>query len=212
MKILLLSSAILLSLAACSDKQQAPVEAEPKTSATPAEVDLGPPPVPEPEAGSASNTMPDAELEAAIRAAVPDYKVDIVSDPSMKSRYMAVRADLNSDGNDEVFVYLMGGMFCGTGGCNLMVFSKGMDGYSLLADIATSRPPIIVTQTQSNGHSDFWRMQSGGGGPTEYVQHSYQSGKYIEKTRVPADPAPAGKEILAASTDFASGTILEPAE
>lgn len=210
MKILLLSSAILLSLAACSDKQQAPDEAEPKTSATPAEVDLGPPPVPEPEAGSASNTMPDAELEAAIRAAAPDYKADIVSEPSMKSRFAAARADLNNDGNDEVFVYLMGGMFCGSGGCNLMVFSNGMDGYSLLADISTSRPPIIVAESQSNGYSDFWRMQSGGGGPSEFVQHVYQDGKYIEKSRVPAHTAPMGKEILAAKTDYASGTELEP--
>ena len=212
MKIPLNAAALLLVLAGCSEPQQAPAtEPTPAPEADSAKAATPQPPVDDGTSDPQASAT-DAELEAAIRAAAPDYKADIVSDPSMKSRYVAARTDLNSDGNDEVFVYLMGGMFCGSGGCNLMVFSKGMDGYSLLADITTSRPPIIVAETQNNGHSDFWRMQSGGGGPTEYVQHSYQSGKYTEKTRVPADPAPAGKEILAASTDFASGTILEPAE
>jgi hypothetical protein len=91
-----------------------------------------------------------------------------------------------------------------------MVFSHGMDGYSLLADISTSDPPIIVADTQSNGYTDFWRMQSGGGGPSEYVQHVYQDGKYIEKLRISATTVPAGMEILSANTDFASGTVLEP--
>jgi len=203
---ILLSSVFILALSACSNQQEAPVVTEAKPAATTTNADPAPPP----PADNPGVEPEDAELEAAIRAAAPDYKADIVSDPSMKSRYMAVRADLNSDGNDEVFVYLMGGMFCGTGGCNLMVFSKGMDGYSLLADIATSRPPIIVAESQSNGYSDFWRMQSGGGGPSEFVQHVYQDGKYIEKSRVPAHTAPMGKEILAAKTDYASGTELEP--
>lgn len=212
MKIPLNAAALLLILAGCSEPQQAPAtEPTPAPETATADAQTAPPPA-DPGVVDARPSAPDAELEAAIRAAAPDYKADIVSEPSMKSRYVAVRVDLNSDGNDEVFVYLMGGMFCGSGGCNLMVFSKGMDGYSLLADISTSRPPIIVAETQNNGHSDFWRMQSGGGGPTEYVQHSFQNGKYSEKSRIPSANAPAGKEILAANTDFDSGVVLEPAE
>lgn len=212
MKIPLNAATLLLVLAACSEPQQAPA-----TEPTPApEADSAKATTPQPAVDAATSdpqpSATDAELDAAIRAAAPDYKADIVSEPSMKSRYVAVRADLNNDGNDEVFVYLMGGMFCGSGGCNLKVFSKGMDGYSLLADISTSRPPIIVVESQSNGYSDFWRMQSGGGGPSEYVQHSYQNGKYSEKSHVPAASAPAGKEILAADTDFDSGVVLEPAK
>ncbi|MBP7370200.1 MAG: hypothetical protein KA902_02055 [Arenimonas sp.] len=152
----------------------------------------------------------DAELEAAIRATAPDYTIEVVSEPVMKSRYTVVRTDLNGDGKNEVFVYLMGGFFCGSGGCNLLVFSQGMDGYSLLANISTSDPPIIVADTQSNGYSDFWRMQSVGAGSSEYVQHIYQDGKYIEKSRMPASNSPMGKKILPADTDFASGIELEP--
>jgi hypothetical protein len=210
MKQSVLASALLLLLAACSNQQELSVSGPtpaPETDA--ADVQPAPPPADSGVVG-AQPSAPDAELEAAIRAAAPDYKADIVSEPSMKSRYAAARADLNSDGNDEVFVYLMGGMFCGTGGCSLLVFSKDMNGYSLLADISISRPPIIVADTQRNGFADFWRMQTGGGGPSEFVQHVYQDGKYIEKSRVPAHTAPMGKEILAANTDFASGTELEP--
>jgi hypothetical protein len=197
---------LVLSLTGCTDKPE-PVQTE-KTANTAPVLDNAQPLLTPNLATSASS---DAELEAAILSAAPDYKADIVSDPSMKSRYVAVRADLNSDGKDEVFVYLKGGFFCGSGGCNLLLFSQGMDGYSLLADISTSDPPIIVSEVKNDGYADFWRMQSGGG-PSEYVQHSYQNGKYSEKSRIPSAKAPAGKEILAASTDYASGTVLEPSD
>lgn len=202
----LLSSIVLLALSACSNQQEAPVAVETKPLSTPTDADLGPPP----PAENPNVMLADAELEAAIRATAPDYTAEVVSESSMKSRYVAVRADLNGDGKNEVFVYLMGGFFCGSGGCNLLVFSQNMDGYSLLANISTSDPPIIVADTQSNGYSDFWRMQSGGGGPSEYVQHVYQDGKYIEKSRMPATNSPMGKKILSADTDFASGIELEP--
>ena len=31
-------------------------------------------------------------------------------------------------GRDEVFVYLLGSIFCGTGGCNLLLFTEARDG------------------------------------------------------------------------------------
>jgi hypothetical protein len=156
--------------------------------------------------------VPDAELEAAIRATAPDYRQAKpgTEGDAVNARYRAVRADLNGDGNDEVFVYLMGPFFCGSGGCNLLLFSRGFDGYSLLANIAISEPPVIVADTRSEGYADFWRLQSGGGAPAEYVMHRFEGGKYVELSRASTAQRPAGRTVLDEKADFASGVVLEP--
>lgn len=200
-------SPIILSaafaLAGCTGRQETPAVGATLDQA-PAPAAKGPAPA-EPPAEAAA----DPELEAAIRAASPDYRADVIG-AGGKARYAAARMDLNADGNEEVFVYLMGPFFCGTGGCNLLVFSQGMDGYSLLADIPTSDPPVIISGQGTGGYADFWRMQSGGGGPSEYVRHVFESGRYVEKSRAAASAKPGGNEILPADLDFADGTPLDP--
>ncbi len=162
----------------------------------------------------ATTSLPNTELEAAIRATAPDYHTDIVGAESNigKARYAVARTDLNSDGRDEVFVYLMGPYFCGSGGCKLLLFSQGADGYSLLASIPISDPPVIVAQTQHEGYADFWRMQSGGGAPAQYVRHRYKGGKYVEASRTPIATKPAGQVVLGEDTDFTHGKVLEPSQ
>lgn len=206
-----LAIAILLSLGGCSGGPAAPdASTASATTIAPASTDAthGPPQPPDP----VTTTAPDAELEAAIRATTPDYRADITDAPGDggKARYSAAHADLNGDGNDEVFVLLMGPFFCGTGGCTLLLFSRGMDGYSLLANIPTSDPPVIVAETGPEGYADFWRMQAGGGAPAEYVLHRYRDGKYVEASRTPAANRPAGEVVLDEKTDFFSGAVLEP--
>ncbi len=162
----------------------------------------------------AAVSPPAAELEAAIRATAPDYRADIVGDEGNigKARYAIARTDLNGDGKDEVFVYLMGPYFCGSGGCNLLLFSQGADGYSLLASIPISDPPVIVAQTSSESYADFWRMQSGGGAPAQYVRHTYKGGKYVEASRTSAATKPAGQVVLGEDTDFTHSKVLEPSQ
>jgi hypothetical protein len=198
MKIPSLTLATLLIPLGCSNKPE-PINSEPSPAV---EINI-------PKPAAMVQSAPDAELEAAIRAASPDYRADVIG-AGGKARYAAARMDLNADGNEEVFVYLMGPFFCGTGGCNLLVFSQGMDGYSLLADIPTSDPPVIISGQGTGGYADFWRMQSGGGGPSEYVRHVFESGRYVEKSRAAASAKPGGNEILPADLDFADGTPLDP--
>ncbi len=205
----------LLTLGACADKAEPPDASTAATSYKEAQAtaDAPPPAIAGQPADTPQSADADAGLEAAIRATSPDYRVDITSgaDDTGKARYRAVRADLNDDGQAEVFVYMMGPYFCGTGGCNLLVFSQGMDGYLLLANIPISDPPVIVTDARNEGYADFWRLQSGGGAPAEYVLHRYKGGKYVEESRAPATSTPAGTVVLDEQTDFASGIVLEPA-
>jgi hypothetical protein len=211
MKKLTAICAALLVISGCTDKPEPTIaDASPQTeSSSPVVTE---PNDPAPPAATTQTTLPDAELEAAIRATAPDYNQQMVGTDgdSGKARYTSAKADLNGDGKDEVFVYLMGPFFCGTGGCNLLVFSMGSDGYNLLANIPTSESLVIQAETQNEGYSDIWRMQSGGGMPAEYVRHQYKGGKYIEVSRTPADTKPTGTVVMEEASDFANGMILEP--
>ncbi len=154
----------------------------------------------------------DPELEAAILKAAPSYTKAVVDQPgsAMRGRYAYARVDLNGDGQEEVFVYLLGSMFCGTGGCNLMLFVRDAAGYRLLNDIAISRPPVIVAESKTGGWSDFWRLQSGGGAPASFVHHTFDGKKYTASQKVDAGKAPKGRIVLGDDVSFAQGIPLNP--
>jgi len=214
MKNLSLTLAIVLAIGGCTGKPEtATAEIAPEAPPAPSPPVTAPAaPMPMPAPAAAATAAPDAELEAAIRATAPDYRADAIGadGDADKARYAVARTDLNGDGKDEVFVYLMGPYFCGSGGCNLLVFSLGGDGYSLLANIATSDPPVVHAESRNEGYADFWRKQSGGGMPSAYVRHTYRRGKYVEAARASADTLPSGDVVLPEATDFASARIPEP--
>lgn len=204
MRSILLASTALLALSACS-KPEPPAAAP--TPATPATAT--PAPAPEPVAATAA-TKADAALEDAIRAAFPDYRAAAV-DGLPTARYLASRRDLNGDGADEVIVYLMGPFFCGTGGCSLLVFAQGENGYKEIANAGTARPPVSIVKAGMNGYADLWYEQSGGGGPTEYVQLAFQDGRYGALSRAPANEVPASEVVIPGDADYTQGIELAPA-
>ena len=60
----------------------------------------------------------DPAVEAAILETAPDYNREVIeAGGGQKARYLYTRANLNDDGQDEVLVYMLGSIFCGTGGC-----------------------------------------------------------------------------------------------
>jgi len=159
-------------------------------------------------------TSPDTVLEAAILQASPSYtraSVDAARGIG-PGRYVYNRVDLNGDGRDEVLVYLLGSIFCGTGGCNLQLFTESEGGYALVNDFPISRTPVIVSETKTGGWSDLFRLESGGGQPASYVRHAFDGTRYVERDRLPADEAPAGRRCLAGDVTFDQGIPLEPAD
>lgn len=166
----------------------------------------------EPHTDQAFQTKPDPILEEAILQASPYYTRAVIDQEGGvgQGRYIYGRVDLNGDGRDEVFVYLLGSIFCGTGGCNLLLFTDGPNGYSLLNDFPISRLPVIVSSAKTTGWSDLWRLQSGGGASPSYVRHSFDGKQYIERERIPADKAPEGKSHLTGEFTFDKGIPLMP--
>ena len=108
-----------------------------------------------------SETSRDAELERAIRHALS--RSEDAPDTDSAGRYLYNRVDLNGDGRPEALVYLMGREFCGTGGCNLLVFQSGDNGYRLLAEISLVNNPVIVSRQRTRGWNDLILYVSGGG-------------------------------------------------
>jgi hypothetical protein len=155
-------------------------------------------------------TAPDAALEEAILLASPDYTQEIVEIGGQKARYVYSRVDLNDDGSDEVFVYLMGPFFCGTGGCNLLVFTGADDGYALVNNFPISREPVMVSPERTEGWHDLIRLESGGGAEPSYVRHTFDGEKYVERERVAADAPPDGARFLTGGFTFADGIPLQP--
>jgi heat shock protein HslJ len=157
-------------------------------------------------------TTADPRLEAAIRAAEPAYTSRVVDAEGGvgRARYVYNRLDLNGDGRREVLVYLLGAMFCGTGGCNLLLFTEVDGGYRLVQRFIRSRLPVIVSEGKTSGWADLSYQQSGGGGPAEYVRFGFDGGKYVERERMPLDRQPAGGRYLAGELTFEQGIPLEP--
>jgi len=166
----------------------------------------------EPLADAPFETTPDKAIEAAILQAAPVYTREVVDigGPAGRGRYVYGRVDLNGDGRDEVFVYLLGSVFCGTGGCNLLLFTQGAGGYVLVNEFAISRLPVIVSPHKTAGWHDLLRRESGGGAPASYVRHTFDGEKYVKRERLPGTPAPGGRRYLAGELDFKQGIPLEP--
>jgi heat shock protein HslJ len=143
----------------------------------------------------------DPGLEAAIRNAAGDVS---------QARYVAGRADLNGDGKEEVFVYLMGPMVCGTGGCNLMLFRGGSQGYTLVQKFPITQTPVIVSPNKTKRWNDLWRAEAGGGAAASFVRHGFNGRKYVERQRVPGNKTPEGKVVIPTEVKFQDGIPLGP--
>ena len=168
----------------------------------------------EPDTDVPFETIADEELEAAIRKASPSYTKNVVeaAGATGRGRYVYSRIDLNGDGRDETFVYLLGPSFCGTGGCNLLLFTRGADGYALVNEFPISRTPVVVAPTKTEGWSDVFKLESGGGAKPSYAKYVFDGKQYVERERMPAVNAPEGVAVLAGEPAFDMGIRLEPAE
>jgi heat shock protein HslJ len=167
----------------------------------------------EPATAAAAPAMtPDPQLEAAILAASPSYTLAAVKEMGAtgQARYSYERIDLNGDAKEEVFVYLLGSIFCGTGGCQSLLFRSTPDGYQLLNSFPITRLPFTVSPHRTSGWNDLYKAESGGGAPPSYLLYTSNGKKYKKGKRIPGGNAPQGKHILASEITFDKGIPLTP--
>lgn len=85
-------------------------------------------------------------------------------------KFQFYRTDLNDDGNQEIFVRLMGPYFCGSGGCTFLLLDKYGE---IITKFTVTRAPIFVEPTKSNGWSLLLVRDSG-----VFKELSYNDGSY----------------------------------
>lgn len=166
-------------------------------------------PVPSEVVGGELASEPDPAIEEALRGTVPDYTGTIVGNDGW-ARYVYARVDLNADGRHEVLVLPMGSFFCGTGGCDLYLFTESEAGYVLINTFPRTRLPVIASPRKTAGWHDLIRRESGGGMPPVYVRHRFDGTRYGKSARLPAESMPAGIRLFAGDYSYATGFPLPP--
>ncbi len=77
--------------------------------------------------------------------------------------YVAAFADLNGDGRDEALVSLYSGMFCGSGGCALYVYTPAGASWREVAELTIVNAPVRVLASRRHGWRDLSVAVRGGG-------------------------------------------------
>jgi hypothetical protein len=172
--------ALSLSLAACKKDAASP---EPTASA---------------EVSKAAAEPTPMTAEDWIRA---NHK-DALSTDLGKLQYATAETDLDGDGTPEVLVYLGGPMFCGTGGCNLVVLKRQDGDLIQVSETSVVQLPVGVLDSKSHGWRDL-AVTVSGGGMAEGVSRLRFSGRGY--------PTNASVEVSAGAAAISKPLIAEDA-
>ena len=77
--------------------------------------------------------------------------------------YVSAFADLNDDGRDEALVSLYSGLFCGSGGCALYIYTPAGGSWREIAELTIVNAPVRLLTTRSHGWRDLAVSVRGGG-------------------------------------------------
>jgi hypothetical protein len=77
--------------------------------------------------------------------------------------YVSGFADLNGDGRDEALVSLHSGLFCGSGGCALYIYTPAGASWREVAELTIVNAPVRLLDTRTRGWRDLAVHVRGGG-------------------------------------------------
>lgn len=123
-----------------------------------------------------------------------DYEILTEND----KRFQFYEADLNGDGNKEIFVRFMGPYFCGSGGCTFLLLDKYAE---IITKFTVTRAPIYIEQEKRNGWSFLLVKDSG-----VFKELVFENGSYPNNPSVlPKAPydAPSGHAEIMFDETFA---------
>lgn len=152
----------------------------------PAETSEASPPAAEPTVQQTAPVAATAPADPALDAWVRDY----ARDGSMALRY----ASATTTGPDPLtLVYLVGGEYCGSGGCTLLVLHKTGGSFERLGRLTVTQTPIRVLESQTHGRPDLAVSVRGGGAGSHEVLIPFDSRRYASNPTVaPARPIESG--------------------
>ncbi len=119
-----------------------------------------------------------------------------------KTRYYAAFVDLNDDGKKEAIVYIVGGAWCGTGGCPMLILRTEGHSYHVITETGITQLPIRMLKTKSNGWHDLSVVVAGGG-----IQPGYEAKLSFDGESYPTNPSVSPAEKIEGKIP---GTTLVP--
>ena len=109
-----------------------------------------------------------------------------VGSPEQKStRYAVASVDLKDDGRQQVIVYLLGPLWCGSGGCSALVLAPNGSSFKVVTRTTVTQLPILVLPEKTNGWHDLAVGVSGGGIPAHAARLRFNGKKYPSNPTVP---------------------------
>lgn len=126
---------------------------------------------------SSVTDTPDAVVQSKFKDALGSY-LAAQNESIDDTKYQMETIDLNDDGNDDAIVLLTGPMWCGTGGCTLLIFQGLKDSARFVSDSSLVRGPITVSSSRTNGWRNLIITVSGGGAVPGRVALKFDGGKY----------------------------------
>jgi hypothetical protein len=144
---------------------------------------------------------PEGTMPASETLAVPDSIPAFLRGQAGEGEgtWRAAAVDLDGDGADEVVAYLMGAMWCGSGGCNALVLAPEGDGWRVVTETSVTQTPIRVLETSTNGWRDLSVGVGGGGRESGQVRLTFDGSAYPTNPTVDGleqvDPS-AGEELI----------------
>lgn len=115
------------------------------------------------------------------------------TDANPDTRVSIAIVPLEGEQHNEVIAYVSGSMFCGSGGCNLIILDKRGSHITVIGNVTITRPPIRVLTTLSFGHPDLGVLVAGGG-----INKAYEARLRFDGKHYPRNPTvpPASKNPL----------------
>jgi|SRR5450432_419246 len=131
------------------------------------------------------NPQQEEALKGFLRVYVGNSKIN------QTTQYSAAFADLSGDGVPEAIIYLTSGVWCGSGGCTMLILGQQGSAYTVVTKATVTRLPIRVLTTKSNGWFDLGVRVQGGG-----IFVPYEAALSFDGKTYPANPsAPPARKL-----------------
>jgi hypothetical protein len=91
-------------------------------------------------------------------------------------------------GSRQVLVYLVGPVWCGSGGCELLVLDHAGADYKIITDVSIVHEPVRVLESGSHQWRDIGVWVGGGG-----ILHGYEARLRFNGKTYPGNPSVVGR-------------------
>lgn len=121
-------------------------------------------------------------------------------DPDKTTRIEAVTLKIKGRAAEEIIVYVSGWLWCGSGGCTLVILEPSGSSFRVLGKVTIVKLPVRVLNSTSHGLPDIGVYVQGGG-----ILNGYEAVLSFDGAAYPSNPSlppayeaarPKGKKII----------------